>query len=116
MSSTRVKNSNTNYGLERIQNTEICKNRVHTIRNYAAGNHMPDAGILTGHMPMNAIASNAIDIETQLRGIGSSDLTTQRPTYTPTNYTRDNISFFERPEVMLPDPLVIQNKQRPIIP
>jgi len=116
MSSTRMKNSQHNYNLEYLQNSSVCLNRVSPIRNYAYDNAMPDAGILAGPMPGNAITKNCVDIETQLRGIGSSDLTTQRKQYAPETYNRNNIAFFERPDVILPDPLVIRKGERPIIP
>lgn len=116
MSSTRNKNSQHNYNLEYLQSNSICANRISPFRNYAYDNALPDAGILTGHMPGNAITKNYVDIETQLRGIGMSDLTKQREVFVPETYNRKNLAFFERPTMMLPEPLVVRKGERPVIP
>ena len=116
MASTRTKNTQGEYLLQQRQHENIINNSVSPFRNYAYDNALPAVGILTGHMPHNAIASNGIQIESQLFGIGATDLTKSRPIENPQNYHRREQSFFERPSLMLPDPLVIRKGQRPIIP
>lgn len=116
MSSTRMKNSIHNYALEHTKNISVCENRISPLRNYAYDNALPDAGILTGHMPGNALDVNSVDIESQLRGIGLSDMTTNRKQIKQNTYNRQNIAFFEKPDVFLPEPLVVRKNQRPIIP
>jgi hypothetical protein len=116
MASTSLKNSPANYSLETRQNEAVFGNRIHAMRAYASENAFPDAGIFAGPMPADALSHNPTDIESQLRGIGASDLTRQRPVHAPAPVKRGTVAFFDRMPFVVPDPLVVRTGQRPIIP
>lgn len=118
MASTRNKNSIYDYKLEQNQNINVVDHRTHSMRNYANIDVMPDAGIYVSHMPMSCLSTNAIDVESSLRGIQSSNLVdlTQRNFAIPQSRTLKPLAYFERLQMMLPDPLVIEDNQRPLRP
>lgn len=116
MASTRMKDSPANYALETRQNAGVFDNRIHAMRAYASDNKFPDAGIFAGPMPADALSHNPTDVESQLRGIGASDLTRQRPVHAPAPVQRSTVAFFDRMPFVVPDPLVVRTGQRPVIP
>lgn len=118
MASTRNKNSVYDYKLEQNQNGGIVDHRTHAMRNYSNVDAMPDAGIYVSHMPMSCLSTNAIDVESSLRGIQSTNLVdiSKRQFATPQMRELKPLAYFERLQAMLPDPLVIENDQRPLRP
>lgn len=115
MASTRNRNMKNEYCLYSRQNENISNNRTFKYRTYAYTNALPCAGINVGQMPNSVLARNAVDIESNLFGVNSTNLVTPEKTLIPEINTLQNIAFFERPEVFLPDPLVIEKNQRPDI-
>lgn len=113
MASTRNKNSYGDYKLEKRQSSHILNNRVFKHRNVAYENHLPCAGINVGHMPNNQLASNATDIESSLYGINSTNLVSSTKPVNPKIKYMNDLAFFERPKIYIPEPLVIENNQRP---
>ena len=80
----------------------------------------PCAGI---NMPMmvngynnQVLSNNAPDIESALFGIGSTNLVKPKPNVRPELKYIPNVSFFNRPQNYLPEPLVVEKYQRPIGP
>jgi len=61
----------------------------------------------------NVLSNNACDIESSLRGIGSSNLVNKKPKVIPQLNNLSSAKYFDRPEVYLPNPLVIEKSQRP---
>jgi hypothetical protein len=119
MASTRNKNMCGNYYLEHKQNIGIIDNRLYEQRRYAYHNALPDAGINVGHMPNSVLSRNATDLESSLFGIGSTNLTEapKEPVYQkPELNNLPSVAFFDRLQVFIPEPLVIEKDQRPQIP
>ena len=54
-----------------------------------------------------------VDVESALFGIDSTNLVNPRPAVCNKPVSKPDINFFERNAVFLPDPLVIEDKQRP---
>ena len=61
----------------------------------------------------NILSNNACDIESSLFGIGSSNLVNKKPNVVPKLNKLDNAQFFDRLNVSMPVPLVIEKEQRP---
>ena len=113
MASTRNINMKNEYCLEQRMNTEICKDRTYEHRRTAYNTALPCFGINVGHMPNNVLSFNATDIESNLYGVGSTNLVKPEREFTPRLKKLPGVSFFDRPETVIPEPLVIENNQRP---
>tara|TARA_B100000902_G_C27262827_1_gene891791 strand:- start:199 stop:558 length:360 start_codon:yes stop_codon:yes gene_type:complete len=116
MASTRNKNTLGNYSLEQKQNTlvenyELYPNSQH---GQAYANEMPAVGIAHGHMPREALSKNPVEIESMLFGINSTNLVNPQAEVKPKLKKLPERTFFERPQLIMPAPLVIENNQRPL--
>lgn len=120
MASTRNKNNISDYNLEKFQNKHIFNDRIYKGRTTSYCTAIPCAGINVGHIPNHLLAKNAVDIESFLYGVNSTNLVN------PTNYSTQqfrsyiknlpSVSFFDRLQTFIPEPLVIENNMRPKIP
>lgn len=112
MSSTRNKNDIGNYKQE--------QNEMHKSRKYEmyvgfgrndttcfAGN-----GLLQGHLPNNSLTTNYYDVESELFGIGSTNLVNARSSFIPDSIQLKTLSIINKNPVQLPEPLVIESGQR----
>ena len=79
----------------------------------------PKAGVLFDKMPggynNNTLSNNAPDIESFLFGIGSTNLVHTLNLPKPDMNQLDTVSFFEDTKTIVPNPLVIERFQRPVI-
>lgn len=114
MASTRNLNWQGNYDLEQKQNNGIAD--FNTYKNYglAYTNHFAGDGLLMGHRSSTTLAYNAIDIESQLRGICATNLT--GPSFkVEADYKRmDSLAIIDRLPMILPEPLRVDQNQRPL--
>lgn len=118
MSSTRNRNSQINYNLEKSTKEKILNETfyIHSSSGRPITDCIPSLGYMPSHISRDALANNAIDIESQLRGIGSTNLETPCTTVIPSINTLDLKDFFERPQsIIMPYPLVYENSQRPVL-
>jgi hypothetical protein len=81
----------------------------------------PDFGINAGHMSRDVLSKNPINIENELYGLhmlnGKYQVKKRKYGFTPRINKLNNVKFFEKQEVTyIPEPLVIEKNQRPIIP
>ena len=74
---------------------------------------IPCYGITPSHMPAQVFSKNPVDIESSLFGINSVNLVSPQPKVEPELKTLRSVAFFETPDVIMPLPLVLDNKQRP---
>ena len=115
MTSTRNKNTRENYCLEQRDN-HLVNNYTHFINSsygnaYQSG--IPCIGITPSHMPRDTLSYNPVDIENYLFGIGSSNLVQKIEHVTPQLKPISVVSYFDRLPLIMPEPLVIENNQRP---
>lgn len=116
MSSTRLRNLPGEYKLNKLQNTTICSNRLSPFRTVASHTVLPEIGFNASYLPKQLLSSNAVDIESDLFGVGSSNLEIEKKPVVARTYRLQTHSFFERPEVIIPNEFVLERNQRPIIP
>ena len=103
--------------IEQHENGNILANRTFELRRTAYHTALPCAGINVGYMPNNVLSCNPTNTESHLFGIGASNLVKpQREGFTPRIKKLPSISFFDRLQTYVPEPLVIEDNQRPIIP
>lgn len=115
MASTRNKNTCSNYCLEQRMTTKSFDYIEY--KNGASGAAykpaLPCMGIIPGQMPRDAFSRNSIDIESALFGINSTNLVETQTPVVPQLKVLPEISFFERMQLIMPDPLVVEKFQRP---
>jgi hypothetical protein len=116
MASTRNINTRCNYNLEQRINNNIFDYQQY--QNCSSGKAYDEAipcfGIYPSKLSMDTLSNNPIDIETQLRGIGSSNLVFEQPVIKPDLKTIRSIKFYDRLALQLPEPLIIETNQRPL--
>jgi hypothetical protein len=118
MTSTRNKNSQLNYNLEKSNKEKLLREKLylHSSSGRPTTECIPSIGYTPSHISRDALANNAIDIESQLRGIGSTNLETPCQEVIPSLRTLDFKDFFERQQsVVMPYPMVYENNQRPML-
>ena len=112
MASTRNKNTEGNYKLEQSQLLGQ-SNYIH-YESYAKPTETMFAGngLLCGRVGSNGLSTNACDIESYLYGIGTTNLVTpyEKPSLDIKHLNSLNIC--KKADVLIPEPLVIEPKQR----
>ena len=76
-------------------------------------NAIPCVGITPSHMPREAFSKNSVCIESALFGINSTNLVNPQIPVKPELIKLPEVSYFERIPLFIPEPLVIENNQRP---
>jgi hypothetical protein len=118
MASTRLKNTKGIYkqdqeAIQKSSRYEMWKYKtIHQNSVFpAAGINMP---MMTNGYNNGILSKNASDIESTLFGINSTNLVENKsPVVAQINHM-NTVHFFDRPEqVIMPEPLVIENCQRP---
>jgi hypothetical protein len=115
MASTRNKNTAGDYRMEQQINRHLTQYNVY--KNSAQGTpwetHIPDVGWMPSNVSRETFATNAVDVESMLRGTGESNLVEPKGETVVQKVEVGYKSFFERPVVATPEPLVLERFQRP---
>ena len=117
MASTRSKNNEADYNLEQKSNTGLCNYFTCQQNNYGnpVTTHFAGDGLLQGRIAPNQLASNPWDIESQLFGIGTSNMVIKKPNVSPGIHTIQSLNIINRLPVLLPEPVIVEKGQRPTI-
>ena len=113
MSSTSHKNSTGNYQQEQAT---FQKKREYDFYPGAKVNTLiclPGDGLLCSRMHPTMLSNNSVDIESDLFGIGSSNLVKKKPIVLPEIKNLKSLAIFEKRKVQLPALLEILPNQRP---
>ena len=114
MSSTSSRNTPGNYEIE--QNTFHRYFGLVTNVNGAQGRpmevHLPGNGLLTGKMYSRDLAVNYTDIETQLFGIGSTNLVEPKAPVVPEFNELSSLNIASRVPMIIPEPVVLDPNRR----
>ena len=116
MASTRNINTPSDYCLEQQQYRNNIKymEYQYSQAGQAYQPAFPAAGSAPpSHMSRDNLSGNPVTIESQLFGIGSTNLVTPYKTVCPQFKHLPEIKFFERNAVIMPVPLIIDHGQRP---
>ena len=113
MASTRNKNSLGNYKLE----TNAYQNSIQFMTYEPAVKPvvplLAGDGLLAGRMASNTLSKNACDVESQLFGIGATNLVTPFTEVVPQYTSRKSLNIIEKIPLLMPEPLVVRKDQRP---
>lgn len=113
MASTRIKNSLGDY---RLQESNKINAREYLTYDYKTNsNILPNAGINNGKMPAYILSNNQADIDSFLKGTYFNNLTEQRKPFTPRIKKVQEVSYFEKDDIIMPEPLIVERNQRPEI-
>jgi len=66
-----------------------------------------------GRMASENLSSNACDVESQLFGIGSTNLVTPQKQVQPKPHDMKSLNVIDRISMIIPEPLVVEKNQRP---
>ena len=117
MASTRNRNDRGNYQSEERGREE---QRLYSMfRNQGNGqafnNHFAGDGLLGGQMGPLALSRNFADIDSYLKGTGSTNLVSPQPEIRPQLKQLDSLSVINRIPVLIPEPLRHIKDQRPLL-
>lgn len=114
MASTRNRNTSSDYKLEQLKNTNHIENNLYINYGRPTSECYPEIGYIPSKLSRDALANNPVDIESTLRGIGSSNMVNPCTPANPSLRNLDFKPFFDRPQaVVMPYPLIFENNQRP---
>lgn len=118
MTSTRNKNTQLNYNLEKSNTEKLLRENLylHSSSGRPISECIPSLGYMPSHISREALSNNSIDIESQLRGIGSTNLETPYQPIIPSIINLELKDFFDKQQsVIMPYPMVYENNQRPVL-
>ena len=112
MADTRNKSQRGDYELEQSVNFGQIDYRLKygsPINTYLPGNGL----IGQCNISRTNLANNSCDIESMLRGIGSSNMVIKQPDIVPDIRRLKQLDLYESQSTFMPDPLVVHKNQRP---
>ena len=113
MSSTRNKNTPGDYKLEQNINTNIDAYKTYTNYGVNPQTYLSGDGLLPAKQAREKLCNNYTDVESELFGIGTTNLVTPKPLVTPELKGLQSLSIIDRTPLIIPEPLVIHDGQRP---
>ena len=115
MASTQNINTPGNYFLEQKQYKDNENYTLYPNSQYGAAynTRLPGNGVNPGQIPWNQLSHNAVQIESFLLGINSTNLVNPQKPLVPELKTLETANFFEKGPILIPEPLVVQKNQRP---
>ena len=116
MTSTRNKNTGCDYKLEQNVNINRFNHNLylHSSSGRPTSECLPSIGYTPSHMSRDALANNAVDIESALYGIGSTNLVNPQTPVKPDIKPLQSLNVIDKLPIMIPEPLIIEKNQRPL--
>jgi hypothetical protein len=115
MASTRNRNTPGNYAAEQAAYNHACDQFLY--KNQASGmaftTHFASDGLLMGRMGSMALSENFADVESELRGIGATNLVKPRGPIEPVAKPIQSLRMIDRLPVLLPKEVRVDPNQRP---
>ena len=118
MSSTRNRNTSLDYNLEKQKNKNLENHYlyIHSSSGRPTSECIPSLGYIPSHMSRDALSNNAIDIESTLYGIGSSNLVNPCYPVVPSLRPIEFKHYFNKSETLImPNPFIFNNDERPTL-
>ena len=114
MSSTRNRNTLGDYNLESKLNDNHVNYNTYSSYGVPMASYFPGDGLVQGRVAPENLSGNYCDIESFLRGIGSTNLVTPMPDVRPEIYSLKSLSIINKTPLLVPSTLVIEPNQRPL--
>jgi len=116
MASTRNKNTRGNYCLEEMSKSHARMYTIYKNSGYgeAYNTQLPGNGLNPAQIPWNKLSYNAVDIESFLFGVNSTNLVEPKPPCLVPELTNlSSANIYESEPTYIPEPLVLEKNQRP---
>lgn len=113
MASTRNKNSTGNYTLELESKKGQAQYKINGLYSAPPETNQPGQGLLAGSVGPAKLASNYCDIESELRGIGSTNLVTPMKTVVPDINNLRTLNISNGVPLIIPKSYQHNNQERP---
>lgn len=120
MSSTRNRNNISDYKAYENRNENIINYKMYENSQYGKANNflnrfkLPESTQPTRIMHPNNFSNNPIDIESQLRGINSTNLVGKSFNINPDLRKIDSFKLYERIPLVMPNQIISEQNQRPL--
>ena len=112
MASTRNKNTLGNYNAEQWSLNEQINYNTYKSYGVPQSAYYAGDGLIHGRMASEQLSNNSCDIESQLFGIGSTNLVTPLPPVVPEIKPLQSLAIMNKTPVIIPGDLVVQGEQR----
>jgi len=115
MASTRNLNTPGDYCLEQRRYKNFENYTLYPNSQYGAAfdTKIAGNGVNPGQIPWDQLSNNAVQIESYLFGIGSTNLVTPLAPIVPDLKPLKSANFFEKNPLLMPEPLAVEKSQRP---
>ena len=114
MASTSCKNTPGDYQLEQWSYAQNFDYNTYKQYGRPVTNYLPGDGLLGGQVHRENFAKNSCDIESMLRGIGSTNLVNPQTPVRGELYSLKSLSVIDRIPLLIPAPLKVEPNQRPL--
>ena len=115
MSSTRSKNTSGNYELEQWSIGQQVNYTSLPLYGTPVHTYLPGDGLLSGKVSREQLSNNSCDVESMLRGIGSTNLVNPKAPLSVELHGLKSLSVIDRVPLFIPAPLVVEPNQRPLM-
>lgn len=112
MSSTRNRNTPGNYSAEQWSLGEQINYNTYHSYGVPQSTHFAGDGLIHGRVASQQLSNNSCDIESQLFGIGSTNLVKPLPSVVPEIKTLNSLAVMDKTPLIIPGDLVVQGEQR----
>ena len=113
MASTRNKNTIGDYQLETQTYVSHCAYNTAIEYGRPQTTYLPGDGLVGAKIPGSELSKNSWDIESELFGIGSTNLVQPNKSVVPTLNKLSSITNVNRIPVFIPDPIRVSTTERP---
>jgi len=112
---TRNKNTIGNYNLEQLNKIKTFSYQIYEYSAFGKceNNFLPGLGLGASYMPNVELSKNATDIDSYLKGIGSTNLVSPLAPITPELCKYKSLNLFEKDPVYVPSSVAVEANQRP---
>ena len=117
MASTRSRNTTGDYESEQrayTQNLAYMSYENSTYYGVATTTHLPGDGLIGMRAAHRVLSNNYCDIESQLFGIGSTNLVSSQVPAKPDIHQLKSLDIFDKGALIMPSPFLPQANQRPL--
>lgn len=114
MASTSSKNTPGDYQLEQWSFAQNLNYNTYAQYGRPVTTYLPGDGLLGGNVHRENFAKNSCDIESMLRGIGSTNLVNPQAPVRGELYSLKSLSVIDRIPLLVPAPLKVEANQRPL--
>lgn len=112
MASTRNKNTSINYNLE--QRSYQKQDTYTRLYGESYQTNLSGNGLIHGKLPREKLSENAINTESFLFGINSTNLVNPSPTFHPELNKLNQVHIFDNKQIFMPEPFIHEVGQRPL--